>query len=189
MLASQGPLEVRERIAVTSGESVRRLLPLGASRLILAMRGPSGEALGTDGSRVWYRIERLDVAGTEPLHSFDTNAIIDVPPGRYRIVGHTTSTAVKGTADVDIGNGETRAVVLKPAAGVLVLRPGARLPGDVTWHITDGAGHRVWVNGPGDRHIALAAGEYTVRATALGIEPGRQIEIRVGQRSEVTLGE
>ncbi|HRK19143.1 MAG TPA: hypothetical protein PK970_09320, partial [Hyphomicrobiaceae bacterium] len=189
LVASQGPLEVRERIALTAGERVRRTIPLATSRLILAMRAPTGEPIARDGGPVWFVVERRDVTGGEPRHVFEQAPVIDVPPGRYSVTGHFGTATGPVAVEVDVAAGETRAVVLTPQLGTLVVRPGAKLTGEVSWQLTDQAGRRQWLSGSGPISVNLAPGRYDLRAASRGQEAEGRIEIRQGERREATIGD
>lgn len=189
LVASQGPLEVRERIAVTAGERIRRTIPLATSRLILAMRALGGEPLARDGRPVWFAVERRDVTGGEPRYVFERDPVIDVPPGRYAVTGHFGTASGPVAAEVDVAAGETRAVVLTPQLGTLVMRPGAKLSGEVSWQLTDQAGRRQWLTGSGPISVNLPPGRYDLRASARGQEAEGRIEIGQGERREATIGD
>jgi Ca-activated chloride channel homolog len=191
LVASKGTLEYRERIAVNSGETVKRILPLANARIILTSRITS-EASGAaiPAPAIWYRIERLDSPATEALSTFELNPIVDVPAGRYRITANATGFNAQVTTDVDVTLGESRAVILQlPLALVrMTASPALKADGDLAWRLETATQERIWADGIGTAPVWLAAGTYIIKAEGKTTTAAVRVELKPGESRAITVG-
>lgn len=187
--ASRGPLETRDRINVVAGEIVRRSLPLAASRLVLGAKFGKSASLPTDRPEDSFVVSKIDADRETPFLLQGPAAVVDVPPGRYRVEARRNNAAIRAEQVVEIRAGEFKAVTLEYQAGALrVDMTDAVSPGDqVTWRIVDAAGRLVE---SGDEIVAttlLPAGRYTLKAESRGKRREVAVEIRTGEINGIRL--
>lgn len=187
--AMRGPIETRDRINVVAGEIVRRSLPLAASRLVLGAKLGRTAALPTDRPEDSFVVTKLDADREIPFLLQGPAAVIDVPPGRYRVEARRNNAAIKAEQVVEIRAGEFKAVTLEYQAGALRMdMTEAVSPGDpVAWRIIDAAGRLVE---SGDESVAttlLPAGRYTLKAESRGRRREVAVEIRTGEINGIRL--
>jgi Ca-activated chloride channel homolog len=195
--ATRGVFEARERVTVAAGEAVRRSLPLVASRLVIAARlagavtgagAGSEQATNTD----TFRVSRLDVPAGAPLIVSGPAAIVDLPPGRYRVEARRNAAAISAQQDVEIKAGEYKAVTLDYQAGAVrmdaVLKGDASAPG-LAWLIADEAGRLIWSSTEPAPTAILGTGQYTVRMTVRGTRFEAAVNVRAGEITNVRLGQ
>jgi Ca-activated chloride channel homolog len=191
--ATRGVFETRERVTVVAGEAVSRSLPLVASRLVIAARlGSLGEAGEVAANADTFRLSRLDAPAGPPLLLSGPVAIVDVPPGKYRIDARRNTAAISVQQDVEIKAGEYKAVTLDYQAGAL--RMDAVLKGDldargVVWLIVDEGGRLIWSSYELAPTAVLGPGRYTVRMAVRGSRYEVPVTIRAGDITTVRLGQ
>jgi Ca-activated chloride channel homolog len=195
--ATRGVFEARERVTVVAGEAVRRSLPLVASRLVIAARLGGAVSGVVDGgepaaSADIFRVSRLDAPAAAPLLMAGPAAIVDLPPGRYRIDARRNAAVISAQQDVEIRAGEYKAVTLDYQAGAL--RMDAVLKGDggaqgVAWLIAEEGGRLIWSSYEPAPTALLGAGRYTVRMTARGSRFEAAVVLRAGEITTVRLGQ
>lgn len=187
--ASRGPIETRDRINVVAGEIVRRSLPLAASRLVLGAKLGRTATMPSDRPEDSFVVTKLDVGRDASFLLQGPAAVVDVPPGRYRVEARRNNAAIKAEQIIEIRAGEFKAVTLEYQAGALRLDlTDAVSPGDpVAWRIVNGAGRLVE---SGDEIVAttlLATGRYTVKTESRGKRREVVVEIRAGEINGVRL--
>jgi Ca-activated chloride channel homolog len=171
VIARQGGVETRERIAVGPGDTLRRALNLSVGRLALAAKPPGGAARSEP---ISYRVERLDGPGQEVVTT----------SRRYRVESRYGAMNARAVRDVDIKAGQTQQLTLEPQAATLRLRlvsAGAASLSDVLWDIRDESGATVWTTGQAEPHATLQAGRYAVRAETREKRYDRVVELRAGE--------
>jgi Ca-activated chloride channel homolog len=183
--AARHGLSVRERVTVAAGDTVRRTLPLMAARIALGARlDGAATAADSEGQSDVFRVGRIDSAGDEMLLVPGPAALVDVPPGRYRITARRNPAAIDAQQEVDVKAGEFKAVTLDYRVGALrldvQLKPeaGAQAP---AWHVLDAEGHLVWSSYEPAPTVLLPAGRYTLRTAVRGAQREQPVEIRDGQ--------
>lgn len=180
VVARQGRVEARERLAVGPGDVVRRSLNLVAGRLALTTKPAANVAV----EPVSYRVERLDGPVPEVVTTSRASPTLVLPGGRYRVEGRYGAMNVRVTRDVEVKAGQTQQVMLEPQAASLKLRlvsGGTPVGGDVLWDIRDESGAAVWTTGQPEPGAMLQAGRYTVRAETRDKRYDRAIELRAGE--------
>ena len=190
--ASRGTLETRERISVAAGETVRRALPLIAARLVVSARFGNAPAAPTDGrSPNSFRVTRLDTETDTAILLAGPAAIIDVPPGRYRVEARRHDAAIKAEQVVEIRAGDYLPVTLDYQAGELRMEMSQDQNADgerVGWRVIDDAGRLVWSGSDPQASTMLQAGHYTVRTTARGRLFEQGVDVGAGAVSTVRPG-
>jgi Ca-activated chloride channel family protein len=180
VLARQGGIEARERIAVAGGDVVRRTLTLAPGRLALASRPIGGTPAVNE--PVSYRIERLDGPAGEAILTSRPSPVLLLNGGRYRVESRYGAMNVRTTREVEVKPGQSQQLVFEPQAATLRLRlVGTAAPGEVFWDVRDAAGHAVWTTSLVEPSATLQVGRYLVRADVRGRSVEREIELRAGE--------
>jgi Ca-activated chloride channel family protein len=180
VVARQGGVEVRERLALGPGEVARRTLAVAAGRLGLAIKPPPG--LETRGEIAAYRVERIDVPGAEAIATSRASPLLLLTPGRYRVEARFGVVNARSVREVEVRPGQTQQLVLEPQAALVKLRYGARAgAADIFWEIRDEAQKTVWTTGQAEPAAMLQAGRYLVRAELRGRSLDRTVELRAGE--------
>ena len=183
VVARQGSVETRERLAVGPGDVVRRTLNLAAGRLALATK-PAGAA-PAPGELVSYRVERLDGVLPEVIATSRATPVLVLPGGRYRVEGRYGAMNARTVRDIEVKAGQTQQLTLEYQTAALKLRlvaNGAPVLADVLWDIRDEAGATVWTTGQPEPSATLQAGRYSVRAETRDKRYERAIELRAGEQ-------
>jgi Ca-activated chloride channel homolog len=187
VVARQGSVEVRERLAVGPGDVVRKTLNLAAGRLALATK-PVGAAQALS-ELVSYRVERLDSV-PEVIVTSRAVPVLSLPAGRYRVEGRYGAMNARTLREVEVKAGQAQQLILEPQAAALKLRllaNGAPVLAEVFWDIRDEAGATVWTTGQSEPSATLQAGRYSVRAETRDKRYDRAIELRAGEARLVEL--
>jgi Ca-activated chloride channel family protein len=179
VVARQGLVEARERLAIGPGEEARRALNIAAGRLALATRTNLAEAPGPE--PVSYTVLRLDGFGQETLTTSLPAPTLSLPSGRYRVDGRYGPANGQSAREVEVKAGQTVPLVLEPPVGMLRLRLTGAGYGETWWEIFDDKGKGVWMDGQPQAKASLQAGRYVVRAETRGKRYERAVELRAGE--------
>lgn len=182
----QGLLETRERLALTSGDAVKRTLTLAGGRLMLSTRLSNGEAPTLP---IAYRVERIDASPPEVWTTTQPSPVLVLPVGRYRVEGRYGLLNALTVREVEIRSGQGQQLVLEhQAAGLrlLLTAAGGGLP-DVLWVVRDEGGRAVWTTGQSEAAAVVQAGRYTVRAETRDKRYERAVELRPGEIKAVEI--
>jgi Ca-activated chloride channel family protein len=188
VVARQGSVEVRERLAVGPGDVVRRTLNVAAGRLALATK-PVG-ATQAPSELVSYRVERLDSFPPEVFTTSRAAPVLVLPGGRYRVEGRYGAMNARTVREVEVKAGQAQQLTLEHQAAALKLRllaNGAPVQAEVFWDIRDEAGATVWTTGQSEPSATLQAGRYLVRAETRDKRYDRTIDLRAGESRLVEL--
>jgi Ca-activated chloride channel family protein len=188
VVARQGSVEVRERLAVGPGDVVRRTLNVAGGRLALATK-PVGATQALS-ELVSYRVERLDSFPPEVITTSRAAPVLVLPGGRYRVQGRYGAMNARTVRDVEVKAGQAQQLTLEHQAAALKLRllaNGAPVQAEVSWDIRDEAGATVWTTGQSEPSATLQAGRYSVRAETRDKRYDRAIELRTGESRLVEL--
>jgi Ca-activated chloride channel homolog len=188
VVARQGGVEARERIALGPGDVVRRTLVLAPGRLVLSTRGAT--TTPTLNEPVMYRIERIDGVTGDVVTTSRPSPGLLLASGRYRVEGRYGVMNVRTIREVEVRSGQTQQLVLEPQAATLKLRyvAGGGAQGlDVFWDVRDESGRTVWTTGVAEPSATLQAGRYMVRAETRDKRYERQIDLRAGEASVVEI--
>ena len=180
VVARQGGIEARERLALGPGEVARRALAVAVGRLALATKAPG---LETRSEPVAYRVERIDVANSEPIITSRPTPLLVLAPGRYRVEGRYGAVNARSAREVEVKPGQTQQLTLEPQAATAKLRLVTRGPGggEVFWEIRDEAGKTVWTTAEPEPSATLQAGRYVIRAEVRERSYDRALELRSGE--------
>ena len=180
IIARQGSVEARERLAIGPGEVVRRTLSAPpAGRLSLSTK-TTGGASPTSGELISYTIERIDGTAQEAVSTSHAAPTLLLPSGRYRVEGRSGLMNVRTVREVEVKAGLTQQLVLEHQTASLKLRFAGAAPSDVFWDIRDESGRAVWTSGLAEPLATLQAGRYLVRAEAREKRYERSVELRIG---------
>lgn len=196
---SSGVVQTFERVVVRPGELVRRSLALGGMRVRLVAR--MGSTLPA-GLAVTYKIERIDGASRALIRDGDPEAVMELPPGRYRIESRIGGQNAMAVREVDVRSGDARGgevrgsseqrIELDTGAGSVQLRIGGGMSGlgfgEVFWQVFDDQGRVVWRTGAAAPVLALLPGRYRTRADVRGRNLEREFDVRTGESGVVEVG-
>jgi hypothetical protein len=188
VVARQGSVEVRERLAVGPGDVVRRTLNVAAGRLALATKPVS--ATQAPSELVSYRVERLDNFPPEVITTSRPAPVLVLPGGRYRVEGRYGAMNARTVREIEVKAGQTQQLTLEHQAAGLKLRllaNGAPVQAEVFWDIRDESGTTVWTTGQSEPSATLQAGRYLVRAETRDKRYDRTIDLRAGESRLVEL--
>ena len=191
--ATRGTLEARERITVAAGDAIRRSLPLIAARMVISARlGNTQPRAPGDAPADRFRLSRLDGAtdaqGEAVVIMQGPVALIDLPPGRYRVEARRNNAAIRAEQEILIRAGEYRAVTLDYQAGELRLEAAVKAGAAreaIDWQVFDDNGQRMWSGQDAASALLLDAGRYIVRIAVSGKRYERPVEIKAGEISTV----
>jgi Ca-activated chloride channel homolog len=179
IVARQGAVEVRERLAIGPGDIVRRVLNPAAGRLSLSTKVAIADASASD--QVSYTVTRIDGGVQEPLITSLPTPTLLLPSGRYRVEGRYGLMNAVSTREVEIKAGQVQQLQLEPQVALLRLRlPGAAV-NEIWWDIRDETGKAVWTDGQTEAVANLLAGRYIVRAETRDKRYERPVELRAGE--------
>ena len=179
VVAKQGTVEVRERLAIGPGDVRRLALNMAAGRLALATRTGLAESPGTE--LVSYTIVRLDGVAQEAVTTSLPAPSLLLPSGRYRVEGRYGLMNAQSTREVEVKAGQTSHLVLEPPVAALRLRLTGAGTGETWWEILDETGKGVWMDGQAAPTASLQAGRYIVRAETRDKRYERRVELRAGE--------
>ena len=179
VVARQGAVEARERLAVGPGDVVRRTLAVAAGSLALSTKLP---ALGGGADAYTsYTVTRLDNTAQEAVTTSRPTPTLLLPSGRYRVEGRYGLMNVKAVRDIEIKSGQTQQLVIEHEAAAVRLRIVGSGPTDVSWVIRDQTGKPVWTGAHTEAVANLQAGRYVVGAETRNKRDERSVELRAGE--------
>lgn len=189
--ARSGYGEARERVAVSAGEVLKRVvvLPLTVVKISTEV---AGQSASTTLAGI-LRVTELDGDKREVMHAVATAKDLSLAPGRYRISVAISSYGLSAAQDVVVEAGKKASVVLKIAAAEVELKSPA-LPlkpdafGEAYWEIVNASGEAVWRSTAVEPKAVLAPGRYTVRLESRDVKTEAAFEVRTGERKQIELG-
>ncbi len=189
--ATTGNAEVRQRVALNTGDDLKKVLVLPAAHLKVSAQvctGAPPEDLG-----LVYRIYSFDganprqIARTTRPHYEDT-----LNAGKYRIVAALDTQAVYAVQDIALEVGKPAEVTLKIDCGEITFKPPALantiVPGEAFWEVKDASGKALWHASSPEPKVLLAPGRYTVRMAVRDHASEAAFEVRSGERKQIELG-
>ena len=187
--ATLGSATTRERVALGTGDVVKRPIPLnGAWR---ALTASLDAALFPKGSAIVYRVLAKDDKLREVARISARNALspadVFLPQGSYRIEASAGHLNVTGAIDTEVTAGpKVATAVAIPASELTVLPAGAASAG---WDLRDGQGHVVQrstaSNSP--KTLLVAPGRYLVRIETGDVRAEKPLELKAGERRSLPL--
>ena len=188
--AKLGAAEVRERIAIGTGDIVKRSIPLnGAWTSLTVNLDPNLSAAGLP---IAYRVitrgkEEREIARINAQTSNHT-AEIFLPQGSYRFVAAAGRLNVSGVADADIVAGPKAAINISAAVSELTIAPD---PASTTgWDLRDRQGNVVQRSAASRtlKTLLVAPGHYLVRIEQGDSHVEKPVDLKPGERLTVPLG-
>ncbi len=186
LVARQGAVEVRDRVSVQGGETIKRTMTLAGARVTLTSRF-AGTAQPPADEPVAYRIERLDVVPPEVFAANRQTAEVDLPAGRYRIEARHGLVNARAAREVTLAPGQATAVAIEQQAAAIRFNGPPGASGEHLWEILDLTGHPLWSTVQTSPRAVLQAGRYIVRLDIRDKRIERSIEVKAGQVGSVDI--
>jgi Ca-activated chloride channel family protein len=184
--ARHGTSEIRERVAISSGDFVKKTLVLDVARLIVKPT-PGGAAIPSDlpvVTRV-YETEggkRLVGQSTAGEPAFVLGA------GRYRVEAQAGTSNIRKSLLITLAAGKDTSIAVPLEAGEIAVGglPVAASPASVQAAIRDTNGRIVWRSRAGSGLRAVVApGDYVLLLDSAAGRSERSISLKAGERREV----
>ena len=169
--ARAGTNEVRQRVGIGAGDTVKRAVSLGLARLTVTADVPAGKntpqnQIAAAKLPIATRILSLDGEPREVARATAVSPEFTLAAGRYRIEAAVGSLNVKAVQDVDIEAGAIKRAALKLDANTVTLKLAQVAPANVTWEVRDAQGALVVRTQQSAPQLILAPGRYTARCEA-----------------------
>jgi Ca-activated chloride channel family protein len=184
--ASHGAAEGRERIAIGSGDLVKRTLVLGLARLSLSL-SLNGAPPPPD-QPVTYVVLSSDAAAHEVARSTRASPEFLLPQGRYRVEAQAGTLNVRTEVEADLVAGKETKIALKLDSAQVTIKPTAGENAARRWELRDTRGRTLLRSGQGGtRSARLAPGHYVVKAESGGQRSETIVELKPGEERTVEL--
>ncbi|HEY8194436.1 MAG TPA: VWA domain-containing protein, partial [Hyphomicrobium sp.] len=187
--ARSGAADVRQRIAVGIGETVKKTLNLDLAPLKVSTLVAGAAATAAQG--VIYRIDRLDGDKARVARAVGPDLTINLPPGRYSVSAALAAYPLSATQEVVLESGKPAVVTLNIEGGMVSFKPPqgeVATNGDIYWEVVDSTGSPVWRATGADAKTLLAPGHYKVRFEARSTRREAQFDVRAGEAKEIEIG-
>lgn len=185
--ARSGDADVRQRIAVSVGETVKRSLTLNLTPLNLSAIVAGAPATAAQG--IVYRINRADGDKARVARAVGPNAAFVLPPGRYTVEATLAAYPLSATQDMTLEAGKQTDAALTIEGGRVTFKaPGDVPTSDVFWEVVDASGRSLWRKTGVEAETLLAPGRYKVRFEAQSHHRETEFEIRAGETKLVEIG-
>jgi Ca-activated chloride channel homolog len=177
--ARSGSAEVRQRIGIGAGDTVKRAIPLGLTKVVIAAEPPTGKnaSPAATGQKFPISARILSLEG-EPREIARQTALAPefvLTPGRYRIEAAIGSQNVRVMQDVELENSGPRRIALKLDASVVTLKiTGAT---EAIWEVKDAQGMLQLRSSQPSPYLVLAPGRYSVRCDVQGKRLDKTVDI------------
>lgn len=183
--AMLGPASIKERIAIGTGDVVKRVLVLGAGTLVLSAQ--FDPAIAPPDTAVSYRILRQTGASlSEVAHASTSSATLTLPAGHYQIEAHLGALPLRTSAAADITAGGTAKALLKFEAAELAVKSPAVSSEPTRWSVRNASGHVVLRSDGGEQRAAfLSPGRYTLATEAGEARHEIPLELKAGDRRSI----
>lgn len=187
-VARSGHAEQRQRIALSAGDDVAKVIVLPAGKIKLSAQ-LSGAPVPSDAGLV-YTIESLGKETTEIARVLAPSFEGLLNAGRYRVSAKLEQNAASAHQDVTLEAGKPLDVVLNITAGEATLRAsGMMTPGsDTFWELRDAQGRAIWHATSPEPNVLLTPGRYTVRLEVRDAILQAAFEIAAGEKRTIELG-
>ena len=177
--ARQGTAEVRQRVGISAGDTVKRAIAFGLAKLIVTPEIPTlRNAQSASKPAMLTRILSLEGDPREIARSTAATPEIALAAGRYRIESTSPAVNIKAAQDIDLEAGSTRRVTLKLDASTVTLKLAAGAPAsNLSWEIRDAQGGILLRSGLATPSLLVAPGRYTARLDAGDIRLEKPLDI------------
>ena len=185
-----GGSEVRDRVTVGAGESVKRTMILALGKLVMSARldQPAGQPPWREAMS--FRVVRRDGDQREMARTSVSPSTLELPAGAYRIEVQVGTQNAVVLRDVEIQAGRTTQLALELPAARAALRLVEPLAGagDVVWEVRDETGRNVWRGTQAEPRLVLAPGRYSVRVSVRDKRIERSLTLRTGESRSLEVG-
>lgn len=184
-----GLAEARERVAISAGDALQKVIVLPAAELTLT--AAVGEAPVPDGAGLTLSIQNLSEPSAKPVRLPGPQFTGLLNAGRYRISARFERHAVSASRDIVIEAGKPVREVLSLAAGDITFKgpPGTgAVAGEAMWEVRDAAGKAVWHSAAAAPRVLLAPGRYAVRLESRDKLLEAAFEVSSGSQQTIELG-
>jgi Ca-activated chloride channel family protein len=185
-----GGSEVRERVSVGAGESVKRTIILGLGKLTISARLEQIAGQPAWREAVNFRVVRRDGDQREVARTSVSPATLELPTGAYRVEAQVGAQNAMVVRDIDLQAGRTTQLALElPAARAgLKLAEGLAGSGEIAWDVRDESGRSIWRGMQSEPRLVLAPGRYTVRVSVRDKRLERALALRSGEARIIEIG-
>lgn len=188
--AKLGAAETRERIAIGTGDIVKRVITLNGAWTQLTAnfdQSLASKPLAVGFSVVKKTKDATEIAHLNGLSGGSTD--IFLPQGSYRIAATIGRLNVSGAADAEIVTGAKSAVAISVAVSELTLQPAAETSSPVGWDVRDSDGRVVQRSAASrsQKTLLMAPGHYLVRVEAGDTHFDKPVDLKPGERRTVQL--
>jgi Ca-activated chloride channel family protein len=173
--------EVREQLAISPGDAVKRSVPLALARVKLV--ATLGGQPPTPANPVTFRIVRLDGEPREIARTIAKEPEFDLSAGRYRIEALLGGSNVISATEMALAAGQAQKVTLALEGGSVTLKrdvPG-ETRGNVYWEVRDEKQRTVLRSSQSEPTAILAPGRYIVSAETAEQPMRNAIEIKANE--------
>jgi Ca-activated chloride channel family protein len=185
--ARSGSADVRQRIAVGIGETIKQKLTLALASLKLSAIVAGAPATAAQG--VVYRIDKADGDKARIARGVGPETAFTLPPGRYSVSASLAAYPLSATQDITLEAGKPTEATLRIEGGMVSFKPPGDVVGsDVYWEVVDDKGSPVWRKTGLDAKTLLAPGHYKVRFEAQSKQRETDFEVRAGETKDVEIG-
>jgi Ca-activated chloride channel family protein len=181
LAAQSGAAEVRDRIAVGSGTTVKHLLTFNAVKLSVAVQ-VDGPVAGHQ--PITVRVLTPEQRSDEVARSTAETPVFFLPPRRYRIEAQLGTENVKAATEIDLPAGRDTKISFKLPSAELTVTPRTGSQGSGSpWQVKDDKGETVLHSGAGGQRTArLAPGRYVVQTQDENRLQEQPLELKPGER-------
>ncbi|HVX37750.1 MAG TPA: VWA domain-containing protein [Hyphomicrobium sp.] len=185
--ARSGAADVRQRIAVGIGETVKQALSLNLAPLKLSAIVAGAPATAAQG--VVYRIDRADGDNARIARAVGPDAAFTLPPGRYTVSASLAAYPLSAVQEITLEAGKPTEATLTIEGGMVSFKPPAGIvTSDVYWEVVNDKGSAVWRKTGLDAKTLLAPGHYKVRFEAQSTRREADFDVRAGETKDVEIG-
>ncbi len=173
--------EVREQLAISPGDTVKRAVPLALAHIKLA--ATLGGQPPAPANAVTFRIVRLDGEPREIARTIAKEPQFDLSAGRYRIEALLGGSNVISATEMPLAAGQAQKITLALEGGSVTLKrdvPGSTR-GDVYWEVRDEKQRTVLRSSQSEPTAVLAPGRYVVTAETAEQPLRNAIEIKANE--------
>lgn len=186
--ARSGEAEVRQRIAVGAGDTVRRtlVLPVVPVKLSAVIAGRPV----ADDQNLTYRVALLEGDTAKViLRAMRSSLDLVLLPGRYRFAAHLNANHISASQDVVLEAGKHADVSIKIDAAEVALKGPPPSPGTENfWQINDPEGKHIWNSLSSEANVFLPPGRYVVKLENRDKILEAAFEVRSGEHKTLQLG-